>query len=68
MQDETGAISIIASQVHSANHEKVVRVASIIRMQGPLTNTVSDFWKMAWAYKVEIIVMCTRIIESGKVT
>ena len=49
LQDETGAVAIIAAQ-------------------GPLTGTLIDFWRMVWVKRVEIIVMCTRIIENNKVS
>lgn len=39
---------------------------ALIASQGPLTGTLMDFWRMVWSYRVEIIVMCTRIIENGK--
>ena len=31
---------------------------------GPLPNTVDDFWRMIWEYKLSTIVM---LIETGKV-
>ncbi|CAF0844199.1 unnamed protein product [Adineta ricciae] len=33
--------------------------------QGPLQNTVKDFWRMVWQENISIIVMTTNIRESG---
>lgn len=37
-----------------------------IATQGPLPNTVQDFWLMVWGEGVPVIVMITRIVETGK--
>ncbi|XP_067683669.1 tyrosine-protein phosphatase non-receptor type 12-like isoform X3 [Haliotis asinina] len=37
-----------------------------IASQGPLPHTVSDFWRMLWEYKVEIVFMVCREEESGR--
>ena len=34
---------------------------------GPLPNTVGHFWQMVWDHKIEVIVMLTALVESGKV-
>uniref|UniRef100_A0A8D0BKG0 protein-tyrosine-phosphatase n=1 Tax=Salvator merianae TaxID=96440 RepID=A0A8D0BKG0_SALMN len=37
-----------------------------IATQGPLAQTVLDFWRMIWQYKVKVIVMACREVEMGK--
>ncbi|XP_045165297.2 tyrosine-protein phosphatase non-receptor type 12-like isoform X1 [Mercenaria mercenaria] len=37
-----------------------------IASQGPVPNTVYDFWRMAIQYKVKVIAMACRLVEMGK--
>ncbi|XP_075782817.1 tyrosine-protein phosphatase non-receptor type 12 isoform X2 [Pelodiscus sinensis] len=37
-----------------------------VATQGPLANTVIDFWRMIWEYNVAIIVMACREFEMGR--
>lgn len=38
-----------------------------IATQGPLPNTVSDFWRMVWEQQSHTLVMLTNCMESGRV-
>jgi protein tyrosine phosphatase len=40
---------------------------SQIAAQGPLPATVADFWAMLWQQRVQVVVMCSRTVENGKV-
>ncbi|XP_071163564.1 receptor-type tyrosine-protein phosphatase alpha-like [Mytilus edulis] len=42
------------------------RVRKYIASQGPLDNTVNDFWRMVWQCDCGKIVMLTNIFEEGK--
>ncbi|XP_077074897.1 tyrosine-protein phosphatase non-receptor type 22 isoform X1 [Siphateles boraxobius] len=37
-----------------------------IATQGPLPNTVLDFWRMLWEYNVQVVVMACREFEMGR--
>lgn len=44
------------------------RRRAYIATQGPLPNTVDDFWRMLWEHNSTIIVMLTKFREMGRVS
>jgi len=39
-----------------------------VATQGPMTNTVNDFWAIVWQEKSPAIVMITKLAEQNRVT
>ena len=39
-----------------------------IATQGPMENTVDDFWKMVWEQEAKVILMMTLLVENGLVS
>lgn len=50
----------------SPRTKQVANSKNYIATQGPLPNTVNDFWWMVWQEKSDCIVMVTKEIERGK--
>ena len=43
------------------------KAKKFVATQGPLPNTIEDFWFMVWEQKCEVIVMLTKCEEGKKV-
>ncbi|KAK8398472.1 hypothetical protein O3P69_003966 [Scylla paramamosain] len=56
-----GSDFINASYVHGYSMAR-----EFIACQGPLHNTVGDFWRMVWEKDVHVIVMVTQCVERNK--
>uniref|UniRef100_A0A1X7UYG7 protein-tyrosine-phosphatase n=1 Tax=Amphimedon queenslandica TaxID=400682 RepID=A0A1X7UYG7_AMPQE len=58
--DKRGSDYINASFIDGYKRPK-----AYIAAQGPLSNTVGDFWRMVWEFQLPTIVMLTELIERG---
>ncbi|KAL1021166.1 hypothetical protein UPYG_G00009670 [Umbra pygmaea] len=61
LTEENGSDYINANFIKGATKSR-----KYIATQGPLRNTLVDFWQMLWQYDVKIIVMACREFEMGK--
>lgn len=39
-----------------------------IACQGPMQNTIDDFWRMVWEQQSKVILMITQLFENGIVS
>ena len=53
--------------IHNVNTQSYEEARAYIAAQGPMVNTVNDFWRMIWEQNVSTIVMLTKMIEDNKV-
>jgi hypothetical protein len=61
--EDDGVYSYINASYISGYRQKQEYIAA----QGPLPDTCYDFWRMTVQNKVDVIVMLTQLVESGKV-
>lgn len=64
-------LSLVASKhdsdyINASFIRGVMGTRAYIATQGPLPNTVLDFWRMLWEYNVQIVVMACREFEMGR--
>ncbi|XP_067302218.1 tyrosine-protein phosphatase non-receptor type 22 isoform X2 [Pseudorasbora parva] len=55
-----------ADYINASFIKGVLGSRAYIATQGPLPNTVLDFWRMLWEYNVQVIVMACREFEMGR--
>ncbi|CAI8024471.1 Receptor-type tyrosine-protein phosphatase alpha [Geodia barretti] len=58
---EEGSDYINACWMDGYNRSRVY-----IAAQGPMPNTIADFWRMIWEYKIQHIVILTKCLEAGR--
>ncbi|XP_062511901.1 receptor-type tyrosine-protein phosphatase epsilon-like [Corticium candelabrum] len=67
MLDDVEGMPILDTKYINASYlDGCNRSMEYIVTQGPLLDTYSDFWRMVWLQKVEIVVMLTKTVENGK--
>ncbi|CAF1114162.1 unnamed protein product, partial [Didymodactylos carnosus] len=59
---DTVSSYINANYIHGYDNEQRAFIAT----QGPMSNTIIDFWRMIWQENVPVIVMITKLFEKNK--
>ncbi|KAF5399890.1 Tyrosine-protein phosphatase non-receptor type 9, partial [Paragonimus heterotremus] len=63
----TAAKDLVQNYIHANWVDGYRQKNAFICTQGPLPETVGDFWQMIWDYRVPIVVMITKIFEADRV-
>ena len=59
--------TLVKSFSYTINVQGYNREKEYIATQGPLPDTVGDFWRLIWDYNIPSVVMLTNIVEKMKV-
>ncbi|KAF8564950.1 hypothetical protein P879_09189 [Paragonimus westermani] len=63
----TAAKDLVQNYIHANWVDGYRQKNAFICTQGPLPETVGDFWQMMWDYCVPVVVMITKIFEADRV-
>ncbi|TGZ74720.1 hypothetical protein CRM22_000793 [Opisthorchis felineus] len=63
----TAPKDLVRNYIHANWVDGYRQKNAFICTQGPLSETVGDFWQMIWDYHVPIIVMITKVLEADRV-
>ncbi|VDD80804.1 unnamed protein product [Mesocestoides corti] len=65
--DQSAVILPNGAYIHANYVDGYNRKNAYILTQGPLDNTIDDFWQMIWTTGATIIIMLTKIVENGRI-